>query len=416
MITPLAQSISSYLHEIEGLLQAENESADENPDGNFARHVFESVDESGPLDGWRTAASLETLRRAMAPSLAAFGFRCASRRIFTDTASRTAWEAGLRRLAQREPFTPDRQTFAFRPVEMFGLSLGISSSNPPLDDLRQWLVGIYERLASAYTHDCWAGGLYAAGARLLELPSLTFHPKPGPTDEALPDLALQRWLRQAHPAASAVEPNADDDTNLLTQAILAPQAPIDLARAAVLFQAIRKCVNLSIQSVVSGSNQRSRVQGAAESMSSNRVFVVHGHDGEAKLATARFLERLGLEAIILHEQDDGGRTIIEKFEAYSDVGFAIIVHTADDVGNSRKAHDKDGSLKARSRQNVVFEHGYFFGRLGRGRVVALLKGDIEIPSDLQGVIYTPMDDHDAWKIKVAKEMKAAGLSIDMNKL
>ncbi len=151
-------------------------------------------------------------------------------------------------------------------------------------------------------------------------------------------------------------------------------------------------------------------------MSSNRVFVVHGHDGEAKLATARFLERLGLEAIILHEQDDGGRTIIEKFEAYSDVGFAIIVHTADDVGNSRKVHEKDGSLKARSRQNVVFEHGYFFGRLGRGRVVALLKGDVEIPSDLQGVIYTPMDDHDAWKTKVAKEMKAAGLSIDMNKL
>ena len=151
-------------------------------------------------------------------------------------------------------------------------------------------------------------------------------------------------------------------------------------------------------------------------MSSNRVFVVHGHDGEAKQATARFLERLGLEAIILHEQQDGSRTIIEKFEAHSDVGFAIIVHTADDVGNSKKAHDKDGSLNARSRQNVVFEHGYFFGRLGRGRVVALVIGDIEIPSDLQGVIYTPMDDHDAWKTRVAKEMKAAGLSIDLNKL
>ena len=412
MITPLAQSISSYLHEIETLLQAEDESADESPDGNFARHVFESVDESGPMGAWKTAASPDLLRRGMAPNLAAFGFRCASRRIFTDAESLTAWEAGLKRLSQREPFTPDRQTFAFRPVEMFGLSLGIARSNPPLDDLRQWLLGIYERLASAYTHNCWARCLYAAGARLLERPSLTFHPKPGPSDATLPDLALQRWLRQAHPSASAAEPDADQDTNLLTQAIMAPQAPIDLARASVLHQAIRQCV----QTVVLGLSQRSRQQGAAESMSSNRVFVVHGHDGEAKLATARFLERLGLEAVILHEQDDGGRTIIEKFEAYSDVGFAIIVHTADDVGNSRKAHEKDGSLKARSRQNVVFEHGYFFGRLGRGRVVALLKGEIEIPSDLQGVIYTPMDDHDAWKTKVAKEMKAAGLSIDMNKL
>lgn len=412
MISPLTQSISSYLHEIETVLRAEDESSDESPEGNFARHVFESVDESGPVVAWRLAVSHDMLRRGMAPNLAAFGFRCASRRIFTDTASRMAWEAGLRRLSQREPFTPDRQTFAFRPVEMFGLSLGIARSNSPLDDFRQWLIGIYERLASAYTHDCWGRCLYDAGAQLLERPDLTFHPKPGPTDDTLPDLALQHWLKQAHPSSSAAELAADHDAKLLTRAILEPHAPIDLARASVLYQSIRQCV----QSVVLGLNQRSREQGAADSMSSNRVFVVHGHDGEAKQATARFLERLGLEAIILHEQQDGGRTIIEKFEAYSDVGFAIIVHTADDVGNSKKAHDKDGTLKARSRQNVVFEHGYFFGRLGRGRVVALVRGDIDIPSDLQGVIYTPMDDHDAWKTKVAKEMKAAGLSIDMNKL
>lgn len=416
MITPLAQSISSYLDEIKTLLQAEDESTDESPDGNFARHVFESADESGPVAAWKTAVSPEVLRRGMAPNLAAFGFRCASRRVFTDASSRAAWEAGFRRLSQREPFTSDRQTFAFRPVEMFGLSLGIASSNPPLDDLRKWLVGIYVRLASDYTHDCWGRCLYAAGAQLLERPSLTFHSKPGPSDATLADLALQRWLKQAHPSASAAEMATDHDANLLTQAILEPRKPTDLARAAVLYQSIRKCVNQGVQSAVAGFNQRSRAQGATDSMSSNRVFVVHGHDGEAKLATARFLERLGLEAIILHEQEDGGRTIIEKFEAHSDVGFAIIIHTADDVGNSKKAHEGDGSLKARSRQNVVFEHGYFFGRLGRDRVVALLKGDIEIPSDLQGVVYTPMDDHDAWKTKVAREMKAAGLSIDMNKL
>ncbi len=133
-------------------------------------------------------------------------------------------------------------------------------------------------------------------------------------------------------------------------------------------------------------------------------------------SAARFVEAFDLEAIILHEQADGGKTIIEKVEAFSEVGFAIILHTADDVGNSKTAHGKDGALHDRSRQNVVFEHGYFVGKLGRGRVVALVKGNVEIPSDLHGVVYTPMDEHDAWKTKIAKEMKAAGMAIDLNKL
>ncbi|MCQ3028914.1 nucleotide-binding protein [Pseudomonas tremae] len=149
------------------------------------------------------------------------------------------------------------------------------------------------------------------------------------------------------------------------------------------------------------------------SINSRRVFVVHGHDETAMHGLARFLEKLGLEAIILKEQPDQGRTIIEKFEATAgDVGFAVVLLTPDDVGASVKAETSD----ARARQNVIFELGYFAGKLGRGRVCLLRKGRVEIPSDLYGVIYTDMDAADGWQTKLVKELKAAKLDFDANRL
>jgi predicted nucleotide-binding protein len=122
---------------------------------------------------------------------------------------------------------------------------------------------------------------------------------------------------------------------------------------------------------------------------------------------------LELEAIILHEQPDAGRTIIEKFEdCASQVGFAVVLLTPDDVGASKTV----GNQSARARQNVIFELGYFTGKLGRGRSCLLRKGDVEVPSDLFGVIYTDLDDSDGWKLKLAREMKAAGLQFDANKV
>lgn len=145
---------------------------------------------------------------------------------------------------------------------------------------------------------------------------------------------------------------------------------------------------------------------------SNRVFVVHGHDDAAHQGLARFLEKLGLEAIILKEQPDQGRTIIEKFEhSAGDVGFAVVLLTPDDLGGSVKAATPD----ARARQNVIFELGYFAGKLGRGRVCLLRKGHVEIPSDLYGVIYTDMDPADGWKAKLVGELKAAKLDFDANR-
>ncbi|MDN7137594.1 nucleotide-binding protein [Pseudidiomarina sp. 1ASP75-14] len=144
----------------------------------------------------------------------------------------------------------------------------------------------------------------------------------------------------------------------------------------------------------------------------SKIFVVHGHDSEAKLEVARFIERIGFTPIILHEQASGSKTIIEKIESYSDVGFGIVIYTPCDVG---KKNSEEASFQGRARQNVVFEHGFLIGKLGRSRVCSLVKGDVETPNDISGVVYTPMDGGN-WKIELAKELRAAEYPVDMNKV
>jgi predicted nucleotide-binding protein len=146
----------------------------------------------------------------------------------------------------------------------------------------------------------------------------------------------------------------------------------------------------------------------------SKVFVVHGHDEGALQAMARFLETIGLQAIILREQPDQGLTIIEKFEACaSEVGFAVALLTPDDLGGPVAASEQ----AVRARQNVIFELGYFAGSLGRGRACLLRKGNVEIPSDLFGVIYTDFDHPaEGWKVKLARELKAAGFKFDADKV
>ncbi len=152
-----------------------------------------------------------------------------------------------------------------------------------------------------------------------------------------------------------------------------------------------------------------------QDLQQNRVFVVHGHDREMKLDVARTLEKLGLEPIILDEKANRGRTIIEKFEDYSDVNFAVFLLSPDDMGCSTS--DLPGGVKARARQNVIFEMGYFNNKLGRHHSAALCRGEgIEIPSDYEGVVYIPYDLHGGWKLKLVKELKECGYEIDMNKL
>lgn len=140
-----------------------------------------------------------------------------------------------------------------------------------------------------------------------------------------------------------------------------------------------------------------------------KVFVVHGQDNAIKSEMARFLDKAGLEPIILHEQASSSNTIIEKIEANSDIGYAVVLYTPCDIG-ARKVDNPD--LKSRARQNVVFEHGYFIGRLGRSRVSALLVEGVEAPNDISGVVYIDLDTRGAWKIDLAKELIAAGYNID----
>ncbi len=160
------------------------------------------------------------------------------------------------------------------------------------------------------------------------------------------------------------------------------------------------------------ANPSPATSSAANTQVGNDVFIVHGHDDAAKETVARFVEKLGPKVIILHEQPSAGRTIIEKFEAYANVGFAIVLMTPDDVGAPR---DMATQGKPRARQNVIFELGYFIGKLGRRKVCALYNERVELPSDIHGVLYVPMDSSNAWRLELAKEMKHAGLPVDMNK-
>jgi predicted nucleotide-binding protein len=142
------------------------------------------------------------------------------------------------------------------------------------------------------------------------------------------------------------------------------------------------------------------------------VFLIHGRAEAAQQKVARFLEKLDLNVIILSEQPSKGRTIIEKFEQHSDVGFAVALLTPDDVGGLA---DEPAKLRLRARQNVVLEFGYFIGKLGRSKVCALYVEGVELPSDLHGVGYVSFDPAGAWKLKLATEMKAVGMGVDLNK-
>ncbi len=136
-------------------------------------------------------------------------------------------------------------------------------------------------------------------------------------------------------------------------------------------------------------------------MENKRVFIVHGRDGELRDEVKAFLKENGWEPVILAEQASLGRTIIEKIEDYADVKFAVVLYTGCDVGALK------GNLqyKPRARQNVVLEHGFFIGRLGRERVFAITDKDVEFPNDLAGVVYISREND--WRAELSKEMATA---------
>lgn len=165
-----------------------------------------------------------------------------------------------------------------------------------------------------------------------------------------------------------------------------------------------------------GELRSNKSQGGSPALS-NKVFVVHGHDQGLKTDIEQFIQQIGLEPIVLHRQPDKGRTLIEKFEQHSDVGYAFILLTPDDIAytiDQDTLPDPSRKKEKRARPNVIFEFGYFVGKLGRDRVCCLYKEGVILPSDLDGLVYKKIDGSvESQGISIIKELKAAGYKIQM---
>lgn len=148
---------------------------------------------------------------------------------------------------------------------------------------------------------------------------------------------------------------------------------------------------------------------------SKKVFIVHGHDEVAKTNLEIFLQEIGLEPIVLHRQADEGLTIIEKFEKHSDVSYAFILLTPDEVGylsSEKTKPDNERNKENRARSNVIFEFGFFVGKLGRSKVCCLYTGDVSLPSDVSGMIYKKFDRSiEEVAYGIIKDLKASGFQI-----
>lgn len=159
--------------------------------------------------------------------------------------------------------------------------------------------------------------------------------------------------------------------------------------------------------------EKQETASARKTTNSNKVFIVHGHDSNTRNEAELLVKQLGFESVVLFKQPNMGDTIIEKLlRESSEAAFAIVLYTKCDEGKAVEEAD----LKPRARQNVVFEHGLMCGLLGRKRVVALVEEGVEIPGDLSGVVYITLDNAQRWQFDVAREMKASGLAVDLNKL
>lgn len=147
----------------------------------------------------------------------------------------------------------------------------------------------------------------------------------------------------------------------------------------------------------------------------SKVFISHGHDEEAKTTVTKFVENLGLNPTVLDQKSDNGLTVIENLEKYADdTEFAIALLTPDDVGAVKD--EANHQLNPRAHQNVIFELGYFIGKLNPNRVCLLYKEGVELPSYIPNVVYVPMDNANGWQLKLGQEMQNVGLPINMSEI
>jgi predicted nucleotide-binding protein len=222
----------------------------------------------------------------------------------------------------------------------------------------------------------------------------------GPVD--LPFGVVAQWLSSGSARRSSKREALMILRSLISKGYLKASLDWDMAHQAVP----------EIAPVWSGV-QRMTARPPQAAVDKPKVFIVHGHDEHLKESAARFIEQLDFEAIVIMDLPSSGRTIIEQVERHSDVQYAVVLLTPDDMPDL----DPHNASLARARQNVIFELGYFVGRLGRSRVHCLRKGKLELFSDIDGVIFTAVDNPGAdWRLRLAQEMASAGLGVDMNKI
>lgn len=173
--------------------------------------------------------------------------------------------------------------------------------------------------------------------------------------------------------------------------------------------AIKKHIDLKLpEKVIVQSTSKKKT--SVSNGNKTDIFIVHGHNEELKEKVARTIEKLKLNPVILHEQSNEGQTVIEKFEKHSNVNFAVILLTYDDFGNVKSESNRN----KRARQNVILELGYFIAKIGRENVMPLYEKEVELPSDISGVLYTLIDETENWKFRLVKELKSAGFNVDAN--
>lgn len=198
-----------------------------------------------------------------------------------------------------------------------------------------------------------------------------------------------------------------DPTRLFGEDII-KEAKQQINEKVVCLESIMGQLPLIPQTAPNDNNDRS----VKVNMGNKDVFIVHGHDSGLKNEVARFITDMGYNPLILHEQPNTGKTIIEKIEVFTNVCYAIVLYTPCDKGASKDCPN----VQPRARQNVVFEHGYLIGKLGRERVCALIKEEVEKPGDVDGVVYVSYDGRGAWKKDIAKEFNTLGMHFNPNAL
>lgn len=221
-------------------------------------------------------------------------------------------------------------------------------------------------------------------------------------------LAEKGWPFSTKEIQNGIQYTLADDTRVnwytTGRVVIGGKASASKAEAGKLFQEEPKMVSAAAQPTP-----------ATDASPPHRVFIVYGHDSQAREELELILRRLRLEPIVLQNIPAGGDTIIEKLETLTGADFACVLLTPDDQGHRYGQSDE---IRPRARQNVVLELGMVLAKLGRKQVAVLVKGDeLERPSDIEGLIYLHFRERvDETKNHLAANLQKAGFPIQVEDL